>query len=401
MHFTYRALNKDGSSLAGMVEAASLKEAIRTLQRQGLNVVDVKQEQRKQRKKARGFKGKAGKKDIIVLLYQLCTLLESKVTLEETLESLSESVTQPDLAAKTSAMATTIRRGGSLSKALKDSGLPLPSYFLPLAEAGELTGKIDKSLRQGVEQWEHEMKLATEFRSALVYPCVLILFGLISIMAIFVVVVPKFTKLLDRAQGEIPLLAKVIMGTGTYVNENLQWVGIGAAVILCMVLYGLKSEKIRQNFRDVVAKMPFFRHWMLEAQLGSWAGMLSTLLENKVALIDALSLSQKFLSITDLRSKMSLIIQSVKGGVSLSEAMVNINAITSLGYNLIRVGERTGELPTMLRSLSTLYVQSVRTRTKRMLVIIEPLAIIMIGGVIGLIMAGIILAIVSVNNIAV
>lgn len=400
MNFSYRALNKDGSTLAGVIEADSPKDAIRRLQRQGLNVVDVKQEQRK-RKRSRRSRRKASKKDVIVLLYQLCTLLESKVSLEETLDSLSESVSHPDLAEKTASMATTIRRGGSLSQALEQSGLPLPAYFLPLAQAGELTGSMDKALRQGVEQWEHDMQISTELRSALVYPLILVVFGLGSILAIFVLVVPKFSKLLERSQGDVPLLAKVILGVGNYFNENIQTVGIGAGVLACLLLYAFTNEKLKQKGRDTVAKLPFLRQWMLEAQLGSWSGMLSTLLTNKVALIDALSLAQRFLSITELRAKMSLVIQSVKNGVALSEAMTNVQAITPLGYNLIKVGEKTGELPVMLQSLANLYVQGVRTRSKRMLTIIEPVAIIAIGGIIGLIMAGIILAIISVNNIAV
>jgi general secretion pathway protein F len=127
--------------------------------------------------------------------------------------------------------------------------------------------------------------------------------------------------------------------------------------------------------------------------------MMSAMLTSRVELMQALELAQKSVKISRRRSKLETVNQDVRGGISLAEALEKQAALTPTGYNLIRVGEQTGELAPVLRSLSKLYDESSRTRMKQVLTLIEPLAILLIGAVIGVIILGIILAITSVNDV--
>jgi general secretion pathway protein F len=139
---------------------------------------------------------------------------------------------------------------------------------------------------------------------------------------------------------------------------------------------------------------------LLEADIGRWASMLATLLASRVELTRALELAQQGVSSTRLATNFAQVTKAVRGGSSLANALRESDAITATGYGLVKVGERSGDLPGMLRSLATLYIESGRNRMKAFLALLEPVAILSIGGVIGLIMTGIILAITSVNDIA-
>lgn len=398
MQYKYRALNSDGGIVNGVVAANNERDAARALRRQGLNVVEVKEQ--KAAKARSGAKRQAKKQELLMYVHQLATLLESKVSLEEAVDSLSEAAGNPAVAEIFEKIGAGIRRGQSFSQALKQSGLKLPSYFYPLTEAGELTGKLDSAIRDAVKQWEYELEMANELRNALIYPLVLICCGVGAVMLIFALVVPKFSNLLNKGGAEIPFLAEAVLSTGMFVNQNMAALGVALVLVAVLIAYALKNPEVRGRLRDQAATLPLLKEWFFEAEICHWSAMLATLLENRVSLINALELAQSNLSLSVLVTRMTQVTKKVRSGAHLSESLKETGAITSMGYNLIRVGEKSGELPTMLRSLAKLYTDSVRNRTKRFLVLLEPLAIILIGAVIGTIMAGIILAIVTVNEIS-
>lgn len=400
MIFHYKAINKDGGLVTGNIDVNNDRSAARQLQRQGLTPVELTQAIAKPGK-ARSRSTKAKRSDVILVMHQLTILLKSGVSLDEAVSSLAESIQQAFLREQLNDISTQLRRGVAFSKALADSKIDLPPYMYHLATAGELTGSLAESLTDGVTQMEYEQRIAGELRNALIYPTILIVSGISAVMIIFIVVVPKFTKLLSKSKGDIPFLAKAVLETGQFVNSNLTVI---AALLACAVILGsigLSKPSIRQRFWDQLMLMPILGSWLIESDIGRWSAMLGTLLASRVELTRALSLAQEGVSGSRLRANFSQVTKAVKGGRSLSSALQESGAITATGYGLIKVGERSGELPNMLNSLATLYAESGRERMKRFLALLEPIAILLIGSVIGVIMTGIILAITSVNDISV
>jgi general secretion pathway protein F len=138
----------------------------------------------------------------------------------------------------------------------------------------------------------------------------------------------------------------------------------------------------------------------MEAETARWSATMSTLLGNRVSLLRALELAEQSIQLPSLRARLAQVTKAVRTGTSLSQALQDHEALTPTGHNLIRAGERSGEVANMLRSLAKLLEDSGRLRMKRFLLLIEPLAILIIGAVIGIIITGVILAITSANNIS-
>lgn len=399
MNYHYKAINTDGGVVTGSVNADNPRAAARILRHQGLNIVEVRSDSEQLRFRGRRMR-RPGAQDVLIFMSQLSTLLESGVSLEETVESLAGSAGYPFIAKEFAEMGAALRKGVSFSAALQASGLGVPGYFHPLAEAGELTGKMSRAMRDGVTQWEYDIRTANELRNALIYPVILVVSGIAAVLLIFALVVPKFVKLLDRAQGHVPLLASVVLGMGKFVNDHLMLLSLMSAGAAAFASYIFFNAGMRQRGRDFLARVPFLKHWMLESDMGRWAAMLATLLENRVGLLNALELAQRHVTLSSLRARLSHVSHSVRNGASLAASLQDTDAVNPTGYNLVRVGERSGNLPQMLRSLAVLCTESGRNRVKRVLIILEPAAILIIGTVIGLIMGGIILAITSANHIA-
>ncbi len=398
MLFHYRALNPDQEVVAGQIEAASVRAASRAVRQRGLNPLQVNVAERGRAR--RRASGRAPATAVRLTLHQLVTLLNSGVSLIEAVNSLARSAEHPAIAAPLETMARQLQRGDSMSAALLASGLRVPDYVHRLAQAGEMTGRLGPSLGSAVEQMAHDHATAQEFRNALIYPVILIVSGIAAVILIFTLVVPQFTDMLDRGEN-IPLLAQWVLGAGQFFNQYAwQIVGV-AGVAVAAVAVALQRQQTRQMLWELAARLPLVGAWIREAEVARWSGLMGTLLENRVEMSAALQLGGDGLRTRHMGARFRQVGRRVRDGNALAEALAETNAIGPTGIDMVRVGERAGELASMLRSLSQLATDRGRERMKQLLAVIEPAAILVIGGIIGLIMAAVVLAITSVNEIPV
>lgn len=401
MRFKYTAMNADQVRITGEIEAADTRSATRQLRAQGFVPIALSsRENGRSPGTGSAIRRKPKATDIRLALEQLTTLLASGVSLDEAVDSLANSSQSGALAQVFDGIATQIRRGDGFSQALAASSLKLPEYVYQLAEAGELTGKLAESLKSAVEQMAYEEELAAEFRNAMIYPAVLIFSGIGAVLLIFALVVPQFSNLLDRS-GDLPALAWLVLSAGRYINENGMFVGGLVLLSAMLAAAALRKKEIRQQLWDAAARLPLVGPWLLESDIARWSSLAATLLGSRVELLPALDLAARTVKTGWMRARLEQASRKVRGGESLEKALGETGAINATGLDLIRVGERSGELVVMLHSLSNLYAQSGRRRMKAVLALLEPGAILIIGGVIGTIMTGIILAITSLNDLAI
>lgn len=396
--FDYEAMDAQGKRLAGVVIAHDEREAMRNLQKQGLLVTQVARHAAAKRRHA--TRRRLQKREILLALHELTTMLESGVSIAESVQAMAESAHHPELAAKFELMSNRLRQGSGFSAALAEGSLALPEYMMQLVHAGELTGQLPESLRSGLEQMEYDQKVAGELRNALIYPSVLVVSGVLAVLLIFVFVVPKFSGLLAKTDREIPWLGKTVLTLGTWVNAHWWLVALVAGALLFLGSTALRRPDTRRALTNACARLPILGEWLGEAETARWAAVLGTLLGHRVPLLSALELAQGGVRLPMRQQRMGLVVKAVRAGQALSEALHEHDALSPTGCNLVRVGEKSGQMPRMLTSLARLYDESARNRMARVLLLIEPVAILLIGAIIGVIILGVVQAITSVNEIA-
>ena len=392
--FNYEVFDRQGQRLKGQIEAESATEAVRRLTGDGHTVVEVSELRTELRLTPRR---RLRAQDLTVAFHELATLLESGVSLGDAILAQSRGTHHPALAAGFTAIGKGLAQGESFLGALRASELPLPDYVHHLVEAGELSGQLAGALRQAVQQMEYDQKVAAEFKNALTYPAILVAAGMAAVFFVFVFVIPQFSNLLDQG-NDLPLLAEVVLRTGAWFNDNALLVAVAAVALAAAAAALFRRPAVRQNLVDSLARLPLLRDWLSEADTAKWASVMSAMLTSRVELMDALGLAARGVRVSRRRAGLGRAEADVRGGVSLAEALEKQDALTPTGYNLVRVGEQSGQLAPMLRSLASLYEQNSTRRMKRFLNLIEPLAILLIGGFLGSIMIGVILAMTSVNE---
>ena len=396
-HYQYEAIDSDGRLVKGQAEAASVTDLVRSLNAEGHNVVEVS-EQRETRRSL--FRRRLRAQDRVLAFHELATLLESGVALSDAVHAQASGGRHPEIEAAFQSVARGLMRGQSFGEALRGSGLPLPHYVHHLVAAGELSGHLARALRQAVEQMQHDQRMATELRSALLYPSILIVSGFAAVLLVFVFVIPQFSNLLDEAE-DLPLLAEAVLRTGLWFNENAGLIALALAAAVAVAAALSRQPAVRQRGRDALAALPLLGDWLGEVDTAKWASVMSAMLASRVSLMDALGLASQGVRLSRRRATLEQATADVRGGAALSAALEKRRALSPTGYNLLRVGEQSGQLAQMLRALATLCEENGTRRMKRVLTLIEPLAVLLIGAFLGVIMIGIILAITSVNDIAI
>ena len=395
--YEYEIIDPDGRLVKGQAKASTVTDLVRELSAGGGTVVEVNE----RRAAARAvFRRRLRPQERVTAFHELSVLLGSGVSLGDAVQAQASGSHHPEIGAAFQSIARALLRGQSFGEALRDAGLGLPSYVHHLVEAGELSGRLAESLRRAVEQMQYDQRVAAELRSSLLYPAILLVAGFAAVLLVFVFVIPQFSNLLDEA-NELPFLAEAVLLTGMWFNENALLVAGALTAALAAAATLLRQPAVRQRARDAVAALPVLGEWLDEVDTAKWASLMSAMLASRVSLLDALGLASRGVRLSRRRTTLEQAIGDVRGGASLSAALEKRGALTPTAYNLLRVGEQSGQLPQMLRALAALFEENGTRRIKRFLTVIEPLAILLIGAFLGVIMIGIILAITSVNDIAI
>lgn len=396
MEYDYEVIDGSGRTVTGQLEAESPAEVVRALSRDGHTVVDVSE---RRPPMLPTFQRRLRASELVVAFHELATLLESGVALGDAIFAQSRGTYHPVLARAFTGIGRDLMRGLSFLEALRASDLRLPDYVYQLVEAGEISGRLPQSLREAVDQLEYDQRVVTDIRSALVYPAILVISGIAVVLLVFIVVVPEFANLLDEAD-DLHILSVAVLRSGVWFNDNTWLLAAIIATGVSLTVGLLRRATVRQRLVDAVARLPVVGAWFTETDTAKWASVMSAMLVARVELMDALVLASRGVRISRRKAMLEDATADVRGGSALSAALERQSALTPTGYNLIRVGEQSGQLPQMMRALATLYENNSARRMKAVVALIEPLAILLIGGTLGTIMIGLILAITNANAIA-
>lgn len=397
--FSYRLVTSDRQEVSGEIEAESRSQALGLLSGSGGTIVQLEEMMRSVESSSERV-GKLNERETITALFELASMLNAGVPAAESVESQTKSAAHPAARKAFKGMLKSLRHGEGFSVALERAELNVPEYVYQLVRAGEMTGNVGVALEDACSQMEYALEVKNEARNALIYPVILVFSGILAVAMMFIFVVPSFTGLLEQAD-KLPWLAWAVLTAGDWANKNPAVMPV-AGVSFGMVVYvAAKVPAVRRRCLVLAENMPVVGPWLVQSDIAAWSRMMASMLKNRVELINALNLASAVVRSPKRYVALENARKAVRNGVALSSALEAHGCLNETGYNLIRVGEKSGRLDSMLFSLATLYARQGQQRMKKVLALIEPAAILIIGGAIGTLIIAIILAITSANDIAI
>jgi len=393
MEYKYQTRTQDGLLQAGIVDAPSKQEAISILQREGLFVthIEVDEAPPVYLRNLEIF-DKPNRKDVMIFSRQLSIMLKSGVGLVESLRGIILQVTKPKFREQINEIAKDVEGGVYLSEALAKYPRTFSNLFINIIKSGEASGKLSNSLNYLSDHLEREYKLVNKIRSGMAYPAlVLVVFVAIGFLGIFMVL-PTFEETLTSLDIELPALTKFVLFFGLGIKKWWWLILIFIVAIVFVLWRYFRTKEGKEIFGRIAIKIPLLGRLIKQTQIARFTENLSTLILSGLPITQALDIASGAISNEVYRN----IIRKTHEGVRAGETMSSVLAqypkyMPGLVTQMIQVGERAGALDEALENVAIFYHDEVNRRIDSLVSIIEPILIIILAGLIGILMVSIII----------
>jgi len=403
--YKYIGVSTAGKNVNGVIEAESQKVAKMKLKQKGIyatNIIERGIADAQQQKKTLGVTiGKKVKNtDITMMTRQFATLINASIPVVETLEALSDQVENARLRMILLEAKQKVNEGSSIADALSPYVNTFTPLYINMIRAGEASGTLGLILSRLAEYTEKQSVLKNKLISSMAYPILMIIVSIIIIGVLFTVVIPKITVIFEDMQTALPIYTVVLIAVANFFRNNILYILGTLGFFIFLFSRYIKTEKGRRNWDDTKLNMPVFGRIIRITSVSQFTRTLSTLHGAGVPLLQALDIIVNVVDNVIIKAALKEARDAVSEGQSLAATLRNSGQFPPIVIHMIAVGEKTGELETMLKHVSDSYEIEVETRIQTLTSLLEPAMIIIMGGTVAFIVLAILMPIMQMTNVA-
>lgn len=398
--FSYKAVSRDGKQRQGVIEADGLELASRQLRSQGLTLLKLEAGgELGQTEKAAGKQ--PTRQDVLSMTSELAVLLRAGLPLDRALKVLIDMAAQPAMHLLLNDLLKAVKGGKPLSSALQQHEELFGTFYISMVRSGEASGHLSAVLDRLVEYLENAKANRDTVVSALIYPAILLVVAVLSVVVMLGFVVPQFESLFEDMGDALPVLTQGVLAGADFLKSWwwLLLLLVGGAVV--MFRNWSATEQGRAAMDRRMLALPLAGNIIFEFEVSKFARTVGTLLGNGVSLLKAISIAIDTVDNRVIRESLQVLPPAVKAGKRMSLALQETGMFTPMVIQMIRVGEESGSLDQMMLELAKVFDDHVQSGVKRGLALLEPVLILTMGFIIAVIIIAILSGILSVNSLAV
>lgn len=396
--FQYQALDADGRNVSGVVQADTARQARGQLRAQGLlpsQIEHVHARERAGRAWARGLS--AG--ELSLVTRQMATLLESGLTMEQSLNALIEEAAEPLTREVLAGVKTEVTAGLSLAAAMAAYEKSFPDFYRALIDGGEQSGALPTVLQHLADYLDARQALRQKTSLALLYPILVTVVAISIVTGLLIYVVPQVVQVFAQSRQSLPLLTRALIALSDFLRAAWPYllVIVGGAVFGARLL--LRRPALRLRWHAFVLRLPWLGPLVRGINTSRFASTLAILVGGGVPLLAALDSGARVITNTVMSQAVERAIERVREGASLARALGETRAFPPLLVHLVASGETSGRLEQMLNRAAQLETRALERRLAVFLTLLEPLMILLMGGVVLMIVLAILLPIMELNQL--
>jgi len=397
IEFAYNSLDAAGHESKGFISAVSKAQAISLLKSRGLIVTDLVEKEAKSSAKFVFRKG-FNDTDIYNVARELSTLLRSGMRIDKAFELLITATTKESLKEILAAVLTDIKSGKGVAQAFDNTGRFNP-LFISMISISEAVGELQTAFENIAQYLKFQIQFKSEIRNTMTYPVFLLFASIVTFFVIFQFIMPRFFSIFGSNQSQLPLPARVLYAMSGWINFYTLGAVVGV-VVLVLIARKLYPDKIRlPNLYNSLFYVPGFRNLILDLELSRFSYSMYAVLQSGVEFIKALKLSASLIQNENYRGPIAALVGQIKEGRKIADVFSQVHFLPPIVPNMLRVGEESGNLKEMFFELYTIFDERFKNGIKRVLVLVEPLIIIVMGLLVGFIVITLILTVMSVSSI--
>ena len=402
--YEFKATSVDGEIFEGQREESDQSAVINWLQSSGYIPIYAKESQ-----SATTFQWKrvlsVSKKSLtstqlLEFTEQLSTLIKAKLPVDYALRIFRDLSEHENVKKISALLLKDVESGSDLSDALENQKSTFSPYYINMVRASEASGNLELGLTRMYQHLDSAKTMRDKLVSSLIYPIILVVVAMISLAVIMTFVVPKITELFSGNEELLPFATKIVIATSNFINTYWWILVLSVVGFLFLIKYLFTHPRYRSFWDAKLIKLPFFGDLIIKHETAKFTGSLGSLISNGVPVLSALPIAKANIANSLFFNSISQAMEQFKEGKSLFHTLRVVKIFPPLALQMIKVGEETGELDSMLTRVSQIYEKETSNSMQRLINLFEPVIIILLGLIIGGIIVSILLGMVSINDLA-
>lgn len=400
MLYKYKSVDEKGGVNEATIEAVSMDVAISSLQRRGLVVSSIFPAEEAGgifSKAILGF-GKVKTSEIVILSRQMATLFEAQVSALRIFRLLSEMVTSPALKKTLEEVSNDLQSGSSITKALTKHPKVFSEFYVNMVLSGEESGKLDQIFMYLADYLDSSYAVTLKVRNALIYPAFVVATFITVMVLMLTAVIPKISQILTEAGQDIPIYTKIVIGLSNFLVNFGPFILIFLVVGVFFLFKFKRTDAGKIAFDRFKISIPYVGDLYRKLYFSRIADNMNTMIISGISMVRAIKITSAVVDNKIYENILNLAVDQVKGGKPLSESLSQSVEIPGIMTQMIKIGEETGELGSILKILSKFYQREVTTAVDTVVGLIEPALIVGLGLGVGFLMASVLIPIYNISS---
>lgn len=395
MIFDYKVINKEGEKETGQIEAFSVDTAIASLQHKGFVVSSVKpkEEDGGDLLQKIPFLNGVSNKEVVILSRQLSTLFESQVSALRVFKLLGTEAENPTLRKHLLGVVSDLQGGSSISASLSKHPDIFSDFYVNMVKAGEESGHIDQTFAYLADYMDRTYEITSKAKNALIYPA-FVIFTFVAVMVLmFTVILPKIGQIIEESAQEIPVYTKIVLWISHVFVDGWVYMLLGLFAAIGAIVWYARTEEGKRWLSHVRLYVPYVGSLYQKLYLSRFSDNMSTMVLSGIPMLKALEVTSSIIGNEVYKEILDQSALQVKAGKALSASLEDHEQIPGILTQMIRVGEETGELGNIMKTMSKFYQREVINAVDTLVGLIEPIMIVALGVGVGVLLASVLMPI--------
>jgi len=341
--------------------------------------------------------GRVDTRDLAVFTRQFAELVDAGMPVGVCLANIAEQTENPLLSDALLRVESQVQGGAGLADSLAKQGETFPGLVCAMVRAGEEGGMLSTALMRLADHYERDDELRGQVKGALAYPVFLVLVGAATVFVLMTFVVPKFVSLFRGFGQQLPLPTRMLIAVSLFLGSYWWILLLGVAGALVLLRQAAKTQEGKGLLDRLRISLPFWGPVLRKLEVARFAATLGSLLEGGVPILQSLDISAQTVRNVHIRAPIESAKDVVREGGELAASLASSPDFPALVANLLAIGQATGNLPSMLHKVASIYQRETDRTIRTMTALLEPMLIFVLGGVVALVVAGILLPIFRMN----
>ena len=389
--FAYSAINNKGEQVSGVISASNREAAVTELRNQGSRPLSVKLS------KGKGFslnigKPKVKQKDLVIFTRELSTMISAGVPLPRSLSTLESQFDNKAFQEIIGSVNHDVESGQPLGDAMAKFPTVFSDVYVNMVRAGEAGGILDDILKRLAAQVEKDSSIHKKIKSAMAYPIVIMTVTVIAFFGIMLFIIPKIGKIFKDLGGpnaQLPVYTRAMLSISNFMIHNIIFIVIGMAGLIFGFRHYIHTEKGKYRWHGLLLRLPVIGNIVTKIAVARFSRTFSSLMGSGVSVLDALEVTGRAVGNKVIQKEITKVAEAVKNGQPLGKQLLSARFFPTIVGQMMSVGEETGKIDEVLVKVADFYEEEVDAVIDGLASIIEPLMIIVLGSIVGLIAASV------------